>query len=72
MATLPEVRGQGVGRALVRRACEEATARGATFLWFDARKVAFGFYERLGFSYLSAPFEIPPIGQHRVMGTRLG
>lgn len=71
MATLPEVRGLGVGRALVDRACAEATARGANFLWFDARRVAYGFYERLGFAYLSDAFQIAPIGEHRVMGQKL-
>ena len=71
MATLPEVRGSGVGRALVERACSEAAARGAAFLWFDARVAAFGFYERLGFAYCSPTFEIPPIGEHRIMGKGL-
>jgi ribosomal protein S18 acetylase RimI-like enzyme len=71
MATLPEVRGSGAGRALVERACAEAEQRGATFLWFDARRVAFGFYERLGFYYLSEAFDIAPIGEHRVMGAML-
>lgn len=71
MATLPEVRGSGAGRALVERACAEAEQRGATFLWFDARRVAFGFYEQLGFYYLSEAFDIAPIGEHRVMGAML-
>jgi len=71
MATLPEVRGTGVGRALVERACAEAAARGATYLWFDARQVAYGFYERLGFAFRSEEFQIPPIGAHRVMGRGL-
>jgi len=72
MATLPEVRGTGVGAALVRRAIAEAAACGADFLWFDAREAAFGFYERMGLRYLSEPFDIAPIGKHRVMGGEVG
>ena len=71
MATLPDVRGTGVGRALVERASAEAAARGATYLWFDARRVAYGFCEHLGFAFLSEEFQIPPIGAHRVMGRAL-
>lgn len=71
MGTLPEVRGQGAGAALIASACAEARALGADWLWCDARQVAFGFYERMGFSFLSETYEVPEIGLHRMMARRL-
>lgn len=71
MGTLPEVRGQGAGRALIERAKEEAKGAGADWLWCDAREVALGFYERLGFGYCSGFYEVPEIGRHRMMAIEL-
>lgn len=71
MATAPEVRGQGHGRALVESGLEELRARGCDLLWFNARQVAFGFYEKMGFQYHGEMFELPLIGPHKVMYSRL-
>jgi GNAT superfamily N-acetyltransferase len=71
MGTLPEVRGSGAGRALIQRAKVEAKRRGAAWLWCDAREVALGFYERMGFMYCSEFYEVPEIGRHRMMAIRL-
>ena len=67
MGTLPEVRGQGAGAALIARAAEEVVGRGKSVLWCDAREVAFGFYERLGFGFMNEMYELPDVGPHRTM-----
>lgn len=71
MGTLPEVRGGGAGAALIHKAAQETLALGREVLWCDAREVAFGFYERLGFDYLNEMFDIPDIGPHRTMALDL-
>lgn len=64
MATSPEVRGLGAGKALVD-ACKLHIARtGGGSFWCNARTSAAGFYERLGFAIDGAPFELPGIGPH--------
>ena len=67
MGTLPEVRGWGAGAALIAQAAEEVRLAGRRVLWCDAREVAFGFYERMGFGYLNEVYDIPEIGPHRTM-----
>lgn len=71
MGTLPEVRGWGAGAALVRHAAMEVRAQGRDVLWCDAREVAYGFYERMGFVYLNDTYNIPDIGPHRTMALDL-
>ena len=67
MGTLPEVRGLGAGAALIAGASDEVLRRGKTVLWCDAREVAFGFYERLGFDFMNEVYELPDVGPHRTM-----
>jgi ribosomal protein S18 acetylase RimI-like enzyme len=67
MATDPKFRGQGVGRALLLKSFDELQSRGCDFLWCNAREVAFGFYEKLGFSYHGEMFGIEDIGPHKIM-----
>lgn len=67
MATHPEHRGKGAGRALVERAVNHLREQGADVLWCNARLVAVPFYERLGFRIEGPRFEIPGIGGHHVM-----
>jgi GNAT superfamily N-acetyltransferase len=67
MATLPEVRGLGVGKALLA-ACESAVRNaGDSLLWCNARTSAIEFYARLGWSISSDEFNIPTVGPHRRM-----
>ena len=51
IAVIPEARGQGLGRSLLRYAVEDAEARGADriFLEMRANNPARAFYERFGF-----------------------
>lgn len=71
MGTLPEVRGQGAGAAIVQFAADWCREQGAQWLWCDAREVAFPFYERMGFSFVSGRYEVPAIGPHRMMALKL-
>lgn len=70
MATLPQVRGQGFGKALVAACLEHVAARGGTRLWCNARTEAVGFYRKLGFATAGDEFDIPGVGPHYMMWRR--
>jgi GNAT superfamily N-acetyltransferase len=72
MATVEDLRGRGLGRAVLERCLEHADAQGAAIVWCNARTGAVGFYERLGFEVASEPFDVPAIGPHVRMIRRLG
>ncbi|MFD7921899.1 GNAT family N-acetyltransferase [Streptomyces sp. NPDC059740] len=55
MATLDEVRGTGVGGALLRTALTAAALDGAGTLWGHVPEAALGFYRKHGFDVLGAP-----------------
>jgi ribosomal protein S18 acetylase RimI-like enzyme len=64
MATDPTVRGAGAGRALIEHGLAEVAARGGDLVWCDARTTAIGFYERVGFTVMTEPFDKPLVGPH--------
>jgi len=64
MATAPEVRGLGLGCALVRACVGFAREHGAQLVWCNARTSAAGFYRKLGFEVVGGEFEIPDVGPH--------
>jgi len=64
MATLPEVRGQGYGAALVRSGSAYVAMERGLYLWCEARESALGFYEKLGFAIRGERFELPYTGSH--------
>jgi ribosomal protein S18 acetylase RimI-like enzyme len=64
MATLPLVRGQGYGVALVLSGCAYVARQQGTFLWCDARESALGFYQKLGFVIRGNRFDVPISGPH--------
>lgn len=67
MATLPEIRGLGIGKALVA-ACENAVHEaGDSLLWCNARTSAIDFYAQRGWIISSDEFDIPTVGPHRRM-----
>lgn len=67
MATLDEVRGTGIGSALLRTSLTHAALAGATAVWCNARTSASGFYRRHGFQVLGREFDLPDIGAHHFM-----
>ena len=67
MASAPDVRRQGVGRALLAACVHHVAGHGGGELWCNARTPAVDFYARAGFDVVSDSFEIPGIGPHVVM-----
>lgn len=72
MATDPDFRGQGYGAALLKRGEQELRDLSCDFLWFNARQVAYKFYEGLGFKYFGEEFEMSGIGPHKIMYKAIG
>jgi GNAT superfamily N-acetyltransferase len=64
MATLPEVRGAGFGKALLDACVAAAREHGAGLLWCNARTSAVPFYEKNGWQTVGAEFDIPTVGPH--------
>lgn len=71
MATHPEYRGAGYGKAIVQHAAKFFAERQVNVMWCNARDVARNFYESLGFVVIGAPFDIKGIGKHWVMSRPL-
>ncbi len=67
MASHPEARGMGCGKALVVEGCARVWGERKDPVWCNARRVAYGFYEKLGFRFEGGEFEIEGIGPHMVM-----
>lgn len=68
MATAPDSRCKGYAGKLLLAAMEHLRDHlHIDYLWFNARVVAFPFYESLGFEFMSDEFEIAEIGPHREM-----
>jgi GNAT superfamily N-acetyltransferase len=67
MATAPDARRQGVGRALVEACLRLVADTGGGELWCNARTPAVGFYAGAGFEVASEEFDVPGIGPHVVM-----
>jgi GNAT superfamily N-acetyltransferase len=47
-------RGKGHGRAMLRWIAEDALKRGLPKIWLDSRATAKGFYEKVGFNFITA------------------
>ena len=67
MATAPSFHQKGIGKMVLQFAQDELQRRSCDLLWFNAREIAFPFYEKLGFKYLGDLFDMPGIGPHKVM-----
>ena len=67
MATDPAVRGQGVGRELLKEGIRQCASRGAGILWCNARTSAIEFYRKLNFDIKGEEFMIKNIGPHYLM-----
>jgi ribosomal protein S18 acetylase RimI-like enzyme len=62
MAVEPAYERQGIGRLLVDAGVERLRAAGATRVWCNARDVAIGFYERLGWRICGPGFVQEELG----------
>ena len=67
MATVADMRGAGVGAALLEECLRHAAAHGGELAWCNARTPAAGFYARFGFAVEGEEFELPGIGPHVLM-----
>lgn len=67
MATLPEYRKLGLGRAIVELGEEKLQEESADILWCKARTEVEEYYEKLGFKPLGDVFDYPTLGPHIVM-----
>ncbi len=70
MATAPEVRGKGFGRALLLACLAFARESDVPLLWCNARTSGVGFYRKLGFEIIGAEFQVPDVGPHFRMQVR--
>ncbi|MDZ4750072.1 MAG: GNAT family N-acetyltransferase [Flavobacteriales bacterium] len=67
MATDPDFRGRRTGQMLVQRGIEILKDKACDVLWCDARVVAVGFYEKIGFQLIDEIYDVPIIGPHKFM-----
>ena len=65
MVVAEAVRGTGIGRLVLDRAVELASAQGAGSLWAEARSSALGFYGRAGWTVIGDEWIKAGIGPHR-------
>jgi GNAT superfamily N-acetyltransferase len=64
MATLPEARGSGFGKALLDACVAHVRTERPVLLWCNARTSASPFYAKHGWQILGAEFDIPTVGPH--------
>lgn len=71
MATNQSARNQRLGTAILQEGMNHARHSGGDLLWCNARVHVAEFYLRLGFTQVGEPFEMPPVGPHVLMFTKL-
>lgn len=67
MAVLDAYQKKGLGEKLVKAAEEYIVSKGGETIWFNAREIAVGFYNKMGYEIIGEPFDIGDIGTHYVM-----
>ena len=67
MAILEQYQENGYGKLLILHSENEARIKKVSLIWFNARKSAVLFYEKLGYSIIDKPFDIENIGIHYIM-----
>lgn len=67
MAVLPEHQNKSIGKKIMHAAEHKLKRLNIPYIWCNARQIAFPFYEKLGFQFISDIFDIPLIGPHRQM-----
>jgi GNAT superfamily N-acetyltransferase len=72
MAVLEHHQKKGFGEALVRHAEDYTKGQNGTMIWFNARIVAVGFYEKLGYQIIGESFNIGDVGEHYIQFKKIG
>lgn len=67
MSSRPDLRGGGIGAAVLEALVDYVAGRGGGVLWCNARVPALSFYERAGFRRFGDEWEDPDTGPHVVM-----
>ncbi|PAM91842.1 GNAT family N-acetyltransferase [Flavobacterium sp. IR1] len=67
MAILETHQKQGFGEALVLHCEEYCKENNTPLIWFNARTEAVGFYKKLNYQTIGAPFDIKDVGEHYLM-----
>jgi len=67
MAVHPEAQGKGMGTQILISGINRLKKMKINYLWCNARKIAYSFYSKEGFIFVSEEFDIPGIGSHKVM-----
>jgi predicted GNAT family N-acyltransferase len=71
MASSPSRRGEGIGTALLDRCLAHVREHSGRRIWCHARVHARTLYERAGFTVEGEQYEIPTIGAHYLMASKL-
>ena len=71
MVTHRDFQGQGIGNQLLNFSIVYLRGQKANYIWCNSRKIAYKFYQGLGFEIISEEFELPKIGSHRTMYLRI-
>jgi GNAT superfamily N-acetyltransferase len=67
VATVADLRRQGIGAAVMRAVLDHIRLHGGDFAWLNGRTPARPFYERLGFAQHGGEWEDPESGPHVTM-----
>jgi GNAT superfamily N-acetyltransferase len=67
MAVLVDFQKKGIGEKLIHKVIQLARETKKQLIWFNARKNAVPFYEKLGFHIYGTAFEIEGVGTHYMM-----
>jgi GNAT superfamily N-acetyltransferase len=67
LATRPDLRGRGIGTAVLEGAVAHVARCGGGLLWCNARLAALPLYRRAGFAPSGEAWDDPEIGRHIVM-----
>jgi len=67
MAVLHDFQKQGIGDKLMQHVIATTKENKTELIWFNARKNAVPFYEKLGFHISGTAFEIEGVGTHFLM-----
>ena len=71
MGVLKSHQGFGYGDSLLQYGEQQIKLKKGTLIWFNARKIALGFYKKNNYQVIGDPFEITGYGTHYVMFKKL-